>query len=466
MTANLRDWQDQDQACEALRRRGMTPDGARRHAEWLTGLAQAAHADGLALDTPVHAVYCPGRLEVLGKHTDYGGGRSLVAAPELGIVCLAWNTAAPEYHATSRAETRPWQVSRAGLTGELPEHWGRYPQVVAARLERLGLLPPGGAQLRFAASLPLAAGMSSSSALLVTTARVLLPTPPPALEPFLTTPEQQALFAACLENGSPFGPLAGDRGVGTFGGSEDHTAMSCSRPSEMVCASYDPTVVETRLPVPTGHRFWVVQSGVTAEKAFGAREAYNRLSQTLNEVAQIARRLAGPVPDRDPNPDPNPAPNPAPSLAALLRAGAIDRDSLAAELTRLGRADLRERFLHFHDESEVWLPAACVALETGRTADFAAIAHRSSEASFDRLGNQVPETRWVTDACHAAGALCASPFGAGFGGSVWALVPEGLEAEFRARLEKAAHEPWQSCAAASAQPIALGPPLIAFSAAD
>ncbi|MEZ5975837.1 MAG: hypothetical protein R3E96_13645 [Planctomycetota bacterium] len=72
----------------------------------------------------------------------------------------------------------------------------------------------------------------------------------------------------------------------------------------------------------------------------------------------------------------------------------------------------------------------------------------------------------MTDACHAAGALCASPFGAGFGGSVWALVPEGLEAEFRARLEKAAHEPWQSCAAASAQPIALGPPLIAFSAAD
>ncbi|MEZ5975838.1 MAG: sugar phosphate nucleotidyltransferase [Planctomycetota bacterium] len=162
MTANLRDWQDQDQACEALRRRGMTPDGARRHAEWLTGLAQAAHADGLALDTPVHAVYCPGRLEVLGKHTDYGGGRSLVAAPELGIVCLAWNTAAPEYHATSRAETRPWQVSRAGLTGELPEHWGRYPQVVAARLERLGLLPPGGAQLRFAASLPLAAGMRAA----------------------------------------------------------------------------------------------------------------------------------------------------------------------------------------------------------------------------------------------------------------------------------------------------------------
>ena len=33
--------------------------------------------------------YVPGRVEVLGKHTDYAGGRSLLAATERGFVFAA-----------------------------------------------------------------------------------------------------------------------------------------------------------------------------------------------------------------------------------------------------------------------------------------------------------------------------------------------------------------------------------------
>jgi galactokinase len=38
------------------------------------------------------------------------------------------------------------------------------------------------------------------------------------------------------------------------------------------------------------------------------------------------------------------------------------------------------------------------------------------------LGNQVPETIALADLAHEHGAFAASSFGAGFGGSVWALV--------------------------------------------
>ena len=40
------------------------------------------------------------------------------------------------------------------------------------------------------------------------------------------------------------------------------------------------------------------------------------------------------------------------------------------------------------------------------------------------LGNQVPETISLASTARALGAAAASAFGAGFGGSVWALVPE------------------------------------------
>ncbi len=38
---------------------------------------------------PEHAWWIPGRLEVFGKHTDYAGGRTLVAALPRGFVLLA-----------------------------------------------------------------------------------------------------------------------------------------------------------------------------------------------------------------------------------------------------------------------------------------------------------------------------------------------------------------------------------------
>ena len=42
--------------------------------------------------------------------------------------------------------------------------------------------------------------------------------------------EELAGYLGAIENGHAYGDLAGDRGVGTFGGSEDHTAILCAVP--------------------------------------------------------------------------------------------------------------------------------------------------------------------------------------------------------------------------------------------
>ena len=51
-----------------------------------------------------------------------------------------------------------------------------------------------------------------------------------------------------------------------------------------------------------------------------------------------------------------------------------------------------------------------------------ALVERSQEEAEQALGNQVPETVHLVRSAHDVGALAASAFGAGFGGSVWALV--------------------------------------------
>ena len=49
---------------------------------------------------------------------------------------------------------------------------------------------------------------------------------------------------------------------------------------------------------------------------------------------------------------------------------------------------------------------------------------RSQLGAEQGLGNQVPETVHLQRTARKLGAVAASAFGAGFGGSVWALVPD------------------------------------------
>ena len=113
------------------------------------------------------AFWVPGRIEVLGKHTDYAGGRSLICAAEHGFVVAA----------VPRADDRVQvlDVARGGrvwlaLDPALPdpaEPWARYPATVLRRVARNFPEARRGADLAFLSDLPAASGMSSSSAFMV-----------------------------------------------------------------------------------------------------------------------------------------------------------------------------------------------------------------------------------------------------------------------------------------------------------
>jgi galactokinase len=230
-----------------------------------------------------------------------------------------------------------------------------------------------------------------------------------------------------VENGAGFGNLAGDQGVGTTGGSEDHVAILCSRPDELGQYGFSPVHHERQVLLPRSHQFVVAVSGVAAPKTGAAREQYNRASRQAGELLERWRLKTG---------------RRAASLAQALRSSpgaAGDMRALVAQ-----EPALRDRLEQFLAESEEIVPAAGDALLRGDLGALGPLVDRSQALAERCLGNQVPETILLARAARDLGAAAASAFGAGFGGSVWALVGRAASEDFRRRWAKAYRDAFPS----------------------
>jgi galactokinase len=108
----------------------------------------------------------------------------------------------------------------------------------------------------------------------------------------------------------------------------------------------------------------------------------------------------------------------ADALASEPDASKRLRQLLAAS----GDTGLIARLAQFIEESQVIVPAAATELAQGHMTAFGALADRSQALAERALGNQVAETIELASSARRFGAVAASAFGAGFGGSTWALV--------------------------------------------
>jgi len=385
---------------------------AERFAACARALADAGRADDEAV-----AFFVPGRIEVLGKHTDYAGGRSLLAAAERGVCLVAVPCGEPTIHARALDMDGERTFDVSPDLEPTVGHWSNYPMTVARRVARNFPGPLRGAAVAYSSDLPVAAGMSSSSAVMVAHFLALS-----AINGLADREEYRrevdgreglAGYLGTVENGQSFGSLAGDQGVGTFGGSEDHVAMLCSEPGRVAQYAYCPIRLERRIDVPADYTFAVASSGVVAEKTGEAMAKYNRASALARQAVAVWNESTG----RD-----------DPHLAAAL---AADAPEAAARRIHGVLADegLARRFEHFRVEDQEVLGPAGDALARGDVAEFGRLVDRSQQAAEGLLGNQVPETIHLARAAREFGAAAASAFGAGFGGSVWALVRrDGAEA--------------------------------------
>jgi len=413
-----------DELVARLSGKGLRRESATAKADCFARSAGALLDRGLSADAPVYALFVPGRIEVLGKHTDYAGGRSVVVAADRGFCVVA----SPREDRVMRIVAVAWrQQAEFEISPTLSPnvgHWSNYPMTVARRVARNFPLPLRGADIAFVSDLEPAAGMSSSSAMLIASflvmERVNGLSRTDAYLDNIDSMEALAGYLGAIENGQSFGTLAGDKGVGTFGGSEDHTAILCCRPDLMSQYSYCPVRFERHIPVPNGCAFAVASSGVIAEKTGEAMGKYNRASRLASAIVEIWRKATG----RDDA-------NLAAAVAGKPEAARQMRDILArAKHPEFSSRELIDRFEHFFAESEEIIPAAGKALIDGRMEEFGTLVDRSQRGAEGLLGNQVPETVHLARSARELGAMAASAFGAGFGGSVWALVADDKAAEF------------------------------------
>jgi galactokinase len=185
----------------------------------------------------------PGRVNLIGEHTDYSGGLVLPVAIQYGIsldVARTGDEIALVSETYGVAKPFAGDGSGASIGG-----WGRYAQAVAVELDLLGR-PPVGLEGTVTSDLPAGAGLSSSAALEVAVALALC-----AVADFEIDPIELAL--ACQR--------AELRAVGVPCGILDQAAALLGREGHAILLDCG-TLEYSLVPVPPEAALVVVDSAV------------------------------------------------------------------------------------------------------------------------------------------------------------------------------------------------------------
>ncbi|CAK8992786.1 unnamed protein product [Durusdinium trenchii] len=395
---------------------GQLPDYLREKVTLISKAALQLEELGIKPNRRCRLFWIPGRIEVVGKHTDYAGGRSCVCAVNRGFCVLSVDRGDDELRVVSLK-------SKADQDEEVLQCSVRLsPDTEAARRLSQNFGHLLGCDVAISCDLPPASGMSTSSALICAMYMVLdvrngLQKHPKFVATFKKE-EELYEYLGCIENGQSCGELTGDQGVGTFGGSEDHTAIMSSEEGKLKVFSYKPTRLESIAPFPDHLTFVVASSGVLAEKTGDKMNNYNDAANLAALAAKTFQASTG---------------NQCPDLASCVRScGEAACETISAVLRAKGTEHLDVRFRQFYIESEVCVPgvAKAVSANSFDERELGRLVELSQEQGDAGLQNLVPETRWLPAEARCLGAVAASAFGAGFGGSVFAIVRRDDAPEF------------------------------------
>ena len=312
---------------------------------------------------PAVVASAPGRINLIGEHTDYNGGFVFPCAIDRRIA-VALGVGEGGLYSVDFAEARP-------LEGK-DNSWADYPRGVVWSLSDAGFtVPPF--QAAIAGDVPRAAGLSSSAAIEAATAMAL------AAFNQLTIPGKRlALLCQRAENAF----------VGVNCGIMDqYASLLCQAGAALLidCRSLDAESVPVNL----------------AAAGLSLLVCDTRVKRGLGATGYNERRAA------------------CENAARLLGVEQL-RDATLADLGRLSGLELK-RASHVVSEDDRVL-AAVKAL---RAADFPTFGHLmyESHASLrDDYEVSIPELDTFVEAAQEAGALGARLTGAGFGGCAIALI--------------------------------------------
>jgi galactokinase len=325
-------------------------------------------------------VFAPGRVNLIGEHTDYSGGLVLPVALTLGIT-VRWRPHSRAIRLRSEAFPETVELAPDGTAPDDLAGWGRYAAAVAELLAERGR-PAAGLDGTVSSTLPVGAGLSSSAALTVAIGLALC---------------RAAEFELPRLELAHVAREAERRAVGVPVGLMDPAVSLLARRGHALLLDCG-TERHRHVPLPPELAVVVLDSGVRhrlEHSGYGTRRA---------ELERALPALGGARPSEV---------DVAEADAAACSAG-VDEAA-------------RRRLRHVVSENE--RVRACVrALEAPGGPDRTALAEifRAGHASLrDDFEVSIPELDLLVDLACAGGAFAARMTGGGFGGSIVALADAG-----------------------------------------
>lgn len=334
--------------------------------------------------SPLMTAWAPGRVNLIGEHTDYNGGAVLPAAIDRRIQIAMARNDAPIVVIKS---------TRFGATIERPVgdakrgDWTDYAMGALSKAAELGWLQ-GGVFLYIDSDVPDGAGVSSSAALITAILRAAS-----TIGNAVATAVDIAKYARAVENdyiGMPCG-IMDQMAVGLA----DHGKALALDTSDL---SYE--VID----IPEDWTFAIIHSGVRRELADGRYKARFAECQDAAEALQTDK------------------------LCRLEQ----------AQMARMAHLPdpLKKRARHVMTEHHRTV-AATAAMKAGDIATFATLMNESHQSYSQDFEASTPEIDDLVQNAIATGALGARLTGGGFGGCIVALYETArADAQIQALLSR------------------------------
>ena len=358
-------------------------------------------------------VRAPGRVNLIGEHIDYNGLSVLPMAIQRHVTLLVRpRTDRTVRVATTAAGLDPCEFP---LTDDIPSfptgHWGNYVKAAAQALER-EQGPLAGFDALIHSTVPVAAGLSSSSALVIGVALALLAANRRRWDPL---PVAEAMALA-------------ERYTGTQGGGMDQAISLGAVEGTASRVDFAPLRL-TPVPVPPAWRFVVAHSLSRAEKSGGAQATYNRRTVECREALKTVEQRLGSSRSE------GSSGRHGTGYVTLLARFPVD-----ALLETAGAAldgDLLRRFRHVVTEADR-VRLAEAALRAADLPAFGALLSASHTSLRDDYEVSSPALDELVRLAMDAGAVGARLTGAGMGGCIVAVeaadaaerIVDGLRARF------------------------------------
>lgn len=422
---------------------------------------------------PTSVARSPGRLNIIGEHTDYNGfgcfafplpqdfrvAARLTSEPLLRLALL------PGTHADADAGivSGPVDADPMAASG-----WTRYVLAALADLRDRGLLPASaGVDIVGGGTIPPAAGLSSSSAITTATYLAILRASAPAMstetsEELLCGVPRSWLASQAIHTSTELAlaVAAAERRVGTAGGALDHATMICaSADTSAVALNFPPQegglgLTASPVPIPAGFVFLFAHSLTECDKSataldnFNARVAACRLAALLLTKGASGYLAAACEAPRRPM-DARPTLARLPETASVADVEAVVGAEAVARVFTGGLAPWREDETRRTTALPLRKRAEHVLTEAGRVACVISACGEAAEATDDPEGARLvaanaiaagmrmshfscatkyeistPDVDALVRTAEEGGAAAARICGAGFGGSVLVFVPE------------------------------------------